>query len=135
MASSRKRPVKKKLVKKAKIRKTATNDETCLQMHCWAWVKKTYPGLLIFHVANERKAVVQYHLKLKRMGVLGGVADFLAFPVNTRKAAIELKDDEGEQDGEQELFQKRWEHAGGLYFICRTLEEFQGVVSGLMLFG
>jgi hypothetical protein len=104
-------------------------------MHAFAWVKNTYPALLIFHVANERKAAVQYHVKLKRLGVLSGVADFLAFPVSGRKAAIELKDDEGTQDDDQILFQRRWEHSGGVYFLVRTLEEFQGVVQGLMVFG
>lgn len=133
MASSRKKPVKK--VPKKRVPKTATNDETCLQMHGWAWVIKAHPGLLIFHVANERKASIQYHMKLKRLGVLPGVADFLAFPDNGRKTAIELKDDEGVQDQDQIKFQLHWERSGGAYFICRTLEEFQGVVAGIMLFG
>jgi hypothetical protein len=88
----------------------------------------------MFHVANERRAKVQYHVKLKRLGVLPGVADFLAFPDNGRKAAIELKDDEGDQDEDQIRFQLRWERSGGLYFVCRTLEEFQGVVNALTLF-
>lgn len=127
MAAPRKKSVRK--------RKTVTNDETCLQMHCWQWVQKAYPGLLIFHVANERKAKVQYYVKLKRLGVLSGVADFLAFPDNGRKGAIELKDDEGEQDEAQEKFQIRWERSGGVYFVVRTLAEFQGVVNGLMVFG
>jgi hypothetical protein len=104
-------------------------------MHCWQWKCQAHPTLLMFHVANERKAKVQYHVKLKRMGVLGGVADFLAFPDNGRKIAIELKDDEGDQDEDQIKFQGRWEHTGGAYFVVRTLEEFQSVVNGITLFG
>lgn len=118
-----------------KVRKTVDNDETCLQMHAWAWVSKTYPDLLIFHVANERQAAVQYHVKLKRLGVLKGTADFLAFPSAHYKAAIELKDDEGEQDKDQKYFQKRWERAGGVYFLVRTLEDFKIIVTALMIFG
>ena len=91
--------------------------------------------MLIFHVANERKASVQYHVKMKRKGVLAGVADFLAFPVGGRKVAIELKDDEGEQDEDQIKFQRRWEHTGGAYFIARTLEDFQTVVDCAVMFG
>lgn len=121
--------------KKAKVRKTVTNDETCLHLHAFQWVQKAYPQLLIFHVANERKTAVQHHVKLKRMGVLKGVADFLMFPRVSKPAAIELKDDEGDQEDEQILFQRRWEAAGNPYFLVRTLAEFQGVVSGLMLFG
>ena len=98
-------------------------------MKAWAWCQKTHPTLLIFHVANERKAPVQYHLKLKRLGVLKGVADFLAFPVDGRKIAIELKDDEGTQDADQIKFQRRWEATGGAYFIVRTVAEFQFIIS------
>lgn len=99
------------------------------------WLKKTHPHLLAFHVANERKAAVQYHVKLKRTGVLAGVADWLVFPDNGRKVAVELKDDEGEQDANQIKFQKRWERSGGAYFLVRTLDEFKAVVNGLLLFG
>lgn len=126
----------KKRVKKPAVRKrkTVENDETCLQMHAWAWVKKTHPALLIFHVANERQAAIQYHIKLKRMGVLAGVADFLAFPIDGRKFAIELKDDEGEQDEDQIKFQKRWERTGGIYCVVRTLADFQSLICVMMLF-
>lgn len=72
-------------------------------------------------------------MHFKRMGVLPGVADYLAFP-SGRSAAIELKDDEGKQSIDQIKFQKRWEDAGNLYFLVRTLEEFQGVVQALVLF-
>lgn len=105
-------------------------------MKCQQWLGKASLSnpLLIFHVPNERKASVQYHLKLKRLGVLPGVADYLAFPMNGRKVAIELKDDKGAQSPEQIKFQLFWEHTGGLYFVCRTLEEFQGVVNAITLF-
>jgi hypothetical protein len=104
-------------------------------MKAWAWVQKTYPALLIFHVANERKAHVQYHVKMKRKGVLAGVADFLAFPAGGRKFAIELKDEKGAQDEDQIKFQKRWEVSGGAYFLVRTVTDFQNIVDGIMMFG
>jgi hypothetical protein len=65
--------------------------------------------------------------------VLAGVADFLAFPADGRKLAIELKDGKGAQDAEQVKFQRRWEAAGGLYFIARTVEDFQFII-GMMQF-
>ncbi len=104
-------------------------------MKCAKWVRDAHPALLIFHVANERKAHVQYHVKMKRKGVLAGVADFLAFPANSRKFAIELKDDKGTQDADQIKFQRRWERTGGLYYIVRTVAEFQNIVDAMMLFG
>lgn len=115
--------------------KTKGPSENEIQMHCWAWVKKAHPELLIFHVANELKAHVSYHLKQKRLGKLNGVADFLAFPTGGRKFAIEMKDGKGEQDADQIRFQKRWEAAGGLYYVVRTLGSFQDIIGGMMLFG
>lgn len=129
----RKKPAHKApKAKRTRKRKTVENDETCLHMHCAKWLRDTHPTLLMFHVANEREAPVQYHVKLKRMGVLKGTPDWLAFPIDGRKFAIELKDDEGEQDIEQTKFQKRWERAGGIYHVVRTLLDFQIVVQSMM---
>ena len=89
MASSRKRPVKKATKRAARPRSASENE---IHMKCQQWLGKASLSspLLIFHVPNERKASVQYHLKLKRLGVLPGVADYLAFPMNGRKVAIEF---------------------------------------------
>lgn len=117
----------RKPVKKTPKPKGPSENE--IHVKAWAWVRQAHPALLIFHVANERKAHVQYHVKMKRKGVLAGVADFLAFPADGRKLAIELKDSKGLQDAEQIKFQRRWEAAGGLYFIARTVEDFQFIIS------
>ena len=121
--------------RKKRVRKTITNDETCLQMHCKQWLVKSglWSRILIFHVANERKGSVGAAMHFKRMGVRPGVADWLAF-VPSRSIAIELKDDKGDQSKEQQQFQQKWEACGNAYFLCRTLEEFQGVVQGIALF-
>lgn len=126
--SSRKKPAKKS-------RKTPETDETCLQMHCAQWLQKsgTWSRLLIFHVANERKGGFGVHMHFKRLGVRKGVADWLAFPPG-RPVAIELKDDEGEQDEDQIKFQRGWEAAGNLYVVARTLAEFQGIINAITLF-
>lgn len=133
MGSSRKKPVK--AARKAVPKRPEEHGETCLQMHCKQWLDKSgiWERLLIFHVANERKGGFGTHMHFKRMGVRRGVADWLAFPLR-RAVAIELKDDEGTQDAEQEKFQSDWEAAGNAYFIARTLEEFQGIVQALVLF-
>lgn len=131
-ASARKKPAKK--AAKPKKRKTVTNDETCLQKHTAQWLGKTMPNLLAFHVANERMGSIGTHMHFKQMGVKKGVADWLVFTLNSRKVAIELKDDEGTQDADQERFQLRWEACGGSYFIARTLEEFQGIIAAVTMF-
>lgn len=137
MASSRKRPVKKAPKRPEKPAKRVPGElrETGIQMHCKQWLDKSglWGRLLIFHVANERKGGFGVHMHFKRMGVRKGVADWLVF-VPGRAVAIELKDGEGTQDGEQEKFQRHWEACGNAYFLCRTLEEFQGVVQGVALF-
>lgn len=118
-----------------KVRKTVTNDETCLQMHCKQWLDKSgfWSRLLIFHVANERKGSIGSAMHFKRMGVRPGVADWLVFSPG-RAVAIELKDDEGDQNKDQEIFQRKWEAAGNTYFIVRTLKEFQDIVQGISIF-
>lgn len=104
-------------------------------MHCQQWLEKSgiWNQLLIFHVPNERRGGVGAIVFFKRLGVRDGVADYLAFPCG-RKAAIEIKCEDGKQRKGQKDFQRDWEASGGVYFIVRTLEEFQGVINGLMLF-
>lgn len=148
--SSRKKAVKKprkggtklgrKLIAGAKgaikhVRKTVENDETCLQKHQKQWLDKTglWSRLLIFHVANERKGGFGAQMHFKRMGVRPGVADWLVFPAG-RSIAIENKDDEGTQNADQELFQKKWKAAGNLYLVVRTLDEFKSVINALVMF-
>lgn len=136
MALSRKRPAKKARRKPPKApQRPEEYGEDCLHVHCQKWLETSgyWSRLLIFHVANERKGHFGTHMHFKRRGVLDGVADYLCFP-QRRAAAIELKDADGTQTTGQEKFQRRWEAAGNIYFIARTLEEFQGIVQALALF-
>jgi len=111
------------------------HGETCLQKHCKQWLDKSglWERLLIFHVANERRGGIGTGVHFKRMGVRPGVADWLAF-VPGRCAAIELKDEDGDQSADQQRFQRKWEAAGHSYFIARSVEEFQGIVNALAFF-
>ena len=113
--------------RRKKVAKTVTNSEKCLHFHCQQWLVKSgiWRRLLIFHVANERRGGFGTQMHFKRMGVRPGVADYLAFPIGLSKTAIELKDDEGDQDADQERFERQWVAAGGVYIVVRTLEEFQ----------
>lgn len=104
-------------------------------MHCQQWLVKSglWGRLLIFHVANERRGGIGTILHFQRLGVRKGVADYLAF-VWGRAVAIELKDEDGDQDAEQIKFERQWKAAGNVYIVARTLEEFQGAVQALSLF-
>ena len=96
-------------------------------MLAWQWVQKIYPDLLIFHVPSGEPRDVVVAMKLKRMGVVPGVADFLMF-VSGRSIAIEMKDGGGRQSNEQKKFQERWEACGNEYWVIRSLEEFKNVI-------
>lgn len=117
-------------------KKPAKAGEKCLHMHCQSWLEKSghWGRLLIFHVANERRGSIGTFMHFKRMGVRPGVADYLAF-VPGRGVAIELKDEDGDQDANQIKFQKQWERAGNVYIVVRTLEQFQGAVQGIVAYG
>lgn len=105
-------------------------------MHTRQWLEKSgiWDRLLIFHVANERMGSIGAAMHFKRKGVRGGVADWLAFPTGGAKCAIEMKDTDGEQRKNQEAFQRKWEASGGVYVLCRSLEHFKQIITGLMLF-
>jgi hypothetical protein len=96
-------------------------------MHAWQWVRETYPDLLIFHVPSGELRNPITAVKLKRMGVVPGVADFLMF-VPGKGIAIELKDRGGEQSPAQKRFQKQWENCGNVYAIARSLDQFKDTV-------
>lgn len=104
-------------------------------MHCQQWLEKSgiWDRLLIFHVPNERRGGIGAIMHFRRMGVRPGVADYLAFP-SRRAVAIEIKDEEGEQDDAQKTFEKQWKAQGNTYVVVRSLEEFQGAVQACLLF-
>jgi hypothetical protein len=97
-------------------------------MKAWQWVRKAYPHLLIFHVPSGEHRNVVTAVKLKRMGVVPGVADFLMFIPGTT-VAIELKNHGGQQSEAQKKFQEQWIKLGHWYEIARSLEQFQDIVN------
>lgn len=117
--------VKKKLSSKASSRQISEKE---IHLKAWQWVKETYPDLLIFHVPSGEYRDMATAMKLKRMGVVPGVADFLMF-VSGKNIAIELKDKGGKQSEAQKFFQRGWEALGGVYVIVRSLIEFQNTVN------
>jgi len=115
--------------------KSAKQSERTLHMLCQQWLVKSglWDKLLIFHVPNERRGDLGTGVYFKRLGVRPGVADYLLFG-NSRDVAIELKDRDGKQSNAQKEFQRRWEAAEKLYFIVRTLEDFQNIARSFAVF-
>ena len=118
-----------KLSLKASSRQISEKE---IHLKAWQWVKEAYPDLLIFHVPSGEYRDMATAMKLKRMGVVPGVADFLMF-VSGKNIAIELKDKGGGQSEAQKFFQKCWEALGGVYVVAKSLEDFQEIVDYWML--
>ena len=57
-----------------------------------------------YHVANEGKRSVQYKIKLKKMGFLSGVPDFVIEYPKGQILYIELKNEKGQLSSAQKLF-------------------------------
>jgi hypothetical protein len=104
-------------------------------LHAWQWYLENFSArsLLLFHVPNGELRDHRTAEKLKRMGVVAGVADFLAFTA-TRRAAIELKDSDGGQSADQIRFERYWTALGGEYYLCRSLDDFKNLLTALALF-
>jgi hypothetical protein len=110
-------------------------SERCLHMRCQQWLEKSgiWSRLLIFHVPNERRGGIGAMVHFKRLGVRPGVADYIVIN-GIRDAAIELKDSTGKQKDAQKQFQRQWEATGKLYYVVRTLEDFQVTIEALTIF-
>lgn len=109
--------------------------EDKLQMACRHWFDLQHPrlALLLHHSPNEGRLMhtARDGAKRKAMGVRAGFPDFiLLYPSGGYPyLAIELKSEKGRQSPAQREYQEAVQQAGGLYILCRTLEEFREVIN------
>lgn len=101
------------------------------QIHC-AIVEllrlKADPRVIWFHPANGEKRNVLTAVKLKRMGVLTGVAD-LVFTLPDGKAAyMEVKAVGGRSSPEQKVFHDRCKAIGVPYVVVSSVDEAEEVL-------
>lgn len=81
-----------------------------------------------FHVPNGGSRNVVEAAKLKAMGTKAGVADCIVV-YRGRALAIELKPAKsGALSINQRLWRQRFIHAGGSYFVARSLEQIQSAL-------
>ena len=92
------------------------------------YLRAQHPFLLWFAVPNGEKRSAITGARLKRMGVRAGVADILIF-YGERFMAIELKAGKGTLQDTQTDFRNAWLSSGGLYAVCRSLEELQACLN------
>lgn len=96
------------------------HSETKLQICVVEWLRSACPFLLFTHAANQGRSP-QEGAKLKRMGVLAGVADLL-FWHDGWFGAIEIKTTSGMSD-KQRNFKAMFEKAGGKFAVCTSVKD------------
>ena len=101
--------------------------EDSLQTTVADFLRAQYPKLLWFCCPNGGKRNAREAGRLKRMGVLPGVADLLLFWPGGM-GAIELKVAKNKQTPAQLAFQDKWETLEGYYAVSRSLEEVIAVL-------
>jgi hypothetical protein len=103
------------------------------ELHFQAWNLLCAFGrndVLAFHVPNGEDRSGKVGGKLKAMGVVPGVADFIVI-VGGKVHGVELKTATGRQSPAQIQFQCSLERAGGQYHVARSLDEFIGIANAI----
>lgn len=77
------------------------------------------PGVFAFHPANGEYRSPRTGARLKRMGVVRGVPDFVILAPGKPAIGLELKPEGGRQSPEQRAVEQAWNAAGGKYVVAR----------------
>lgn len=88
------------------------------------------PGVVYYHPANGEARSAIIGAKLKRMGVIPGVADIALVLPGGRSAFLEVKASDGRQSPEQRAFEASVTASGALYGVARSIDEAQGILAG-----
>jgi hypothetical protein len=91
-------------------------------------------GWFATHFPAGEYRPVRVGAKLKRMGLLPGMPDFLIFspkPPGRPGTAVELKSPKGTMKPNQKLRRDQLIDAGWLYFVCRDINEVVAVTACL----
>lgn len=113
------------------------NVESRLQQACVRWVRYQYPDLVVYAIPNGGKRNAVTGAILKAEGVLAGVADlFVARACGSYHGLyIEMKTEGGRQSESQKEFERRVVREGYRYAVCRSFEDFEGLVRGYLAVG
>ena len=106
------------------------NAESRLQQACIKWVRYQYPDLIIYAIPNGGKRNAVTGAILKAEGVLAGVADLFVAKATPHHHGlyIEMKTERGRQSESQKAFERAVVGEGYRYAVCRSFEDFEGVV-------
>ena len=105
--------------------------EDSLQKTCVHWLALTRPDVFYFSIPNEAKRKPRTGARLKSMGMRAGVADLCVMvgDADPFVAFIEFKAGKGKQTPAQKEFQRGCNDRGIPYAICRSLDEFIGIIN------
>lgn len=113
-------------------KKRKDDEEHRIQCACVRWFRYEYPEYrcLLYAVPNGGRRDRVSGAKLKAEGVLAGVSDLNMDVPNSRYHGlrIEMKTGKGRQQESQKEYQLAVEKAGYKYVVCRSVDEFMGVV-------
>lgn len=118
---------------KPTYRNTFHDEEHRIQSACVRWFRYQYQDLskALFAVPNGANKSKTARTKFKEEGLLSGVADLILLVPNRTYHAllIEMKTRTGRQEPSQKEWQEAIEPLGYRYVICRSLDEFMGIVN------
>lgn len=99
-----------------------TEDQLQAQIFQWHWNNRPNERGLLFHVNQKARNAIEGN-RMKAMGVVAGVSDFIYLKPGGKPLLIELKIESGTQSDNQKDWQKFVEKAGYDYIIIRSLNE------------
>lgn len=124
-----------KTVKKPPRDPSEGPSESEIQQSCIKWFQLQHRALwadgVLFHIANEGIRLGGQGRRIKREGIVRGVADLcLAMPRHGYGALyIEMKRPDRYQSPEQRTWQKNIERHGNKYVVCKSLDEFIKIIN------
>lgn len=102
--------------------------EADLQKDAAAFLRHVSPDVCCVHPPNEGRRSVAHGAMLKAEGLEPGAADWIG-TARGRAIALELKTAKGSLSGAQKTWRAKWERAGGLFYLCRDMNEVCAAVA------
>lgn len=120
------------------VMKENGQTESQIQQDCLKWFALQYPLLwqegMLFHIPNEGIRLGKMGARVKREGVVRGVADLcLCISRGGYNALyIEMKKPGSYQRPEQKEWQRNTEKHGNRYVVCKSLDDFQREITSYL---
>ena len=124
--------------KRPGIRKRRGCPEDAVQQACIRYTLLAYPGLIFFHVPNEKGNRTDGEMaRLKKLGVVAGVADLVFCLPDGRFAAIEMKAPKdkiaktraGRVSDNQEVWLRDVKQSNGLSAVAHSVEAYSLILA------